>query len=54
MDKFWKLITPSGHSWERKVLGFLRAELPDDEPFRVWAKYEFSKGSAVHQLKPYP
>ncbi|MBN2887241.1 MAG: BREX system serine/threonine kinase PglW [Chromatiaceae bacterium] len=41
MDKLWKQITPSDFSWEREALEFLRAELPDHEPYRAWANFEF-------------
>lgn len=41
MDKLWKQITPSDFSWEREALAFLRAGLPDHEPYRAWANFEF-------------
>ncbi|MBA1445768.1 MAG: BREX system serine/threonine kinase PglW [Chromatiales bacterium] len=41
MDKLWKQITPSDFSWEREALAFLRAKLPDHEPYRAWANFEF-------------
>ncbi|RLJ22030.1 BREX system serine/threonine kinase PglW [bacterium endosymbiont of Escarpia laminata] len=41
MDKLWKQITPSDFSWEREALEFLKGELPDHEPYRVWANFEF-------------
>lgn len=41
MDKLWKQITPSDFSWEREALEFLRAQLPDHEPYRAWANFEF-------------
>ncbi len=41
MDKHWKQITPSEYAWEREALEVLRAALPDHEPYRAWANFEF-------------
>ncbi len=41
MEKNWKQITPSGYSWEREALEFARQELPDHDPYRAWANFEF-------------
>lgn len=41
MNKLWKQITPSDFAWEREALTFLRKELPDHEPYRAWANFEF-------------
>ena len=41
MDKLWKQITPSDFSWEREALEYLRSRLPDHEPYRAWANFEF-------------
>ena len=41
MKKLWKQITPSDFAWEREALEFLRAQLPDHEPYRAWANFEF-------------
>ncbi|MBK1704926.1 BREX system serine/threonine kinase PglW [Halochromatium glycolicum] len=41
MDKLWKQITPSDYAWEHEALDFLRHKLPDHEPYRVWANFEF-------------
>ncbi|MCG7962843.1 MAG: BREX system serine/threonine kinase PglW [Candidatus Thiodiazotropha taylori] len=41
MDNLWKQITPSDFAWEREALEFLCAELPDHEPYRAWANFEF-------------
>lgn len=41
MDKFWKQITPSDYAWEQEALGFVKAALPDHEPYRAWANFEF-------------
>ena len=41
MDKSWKQITPSDFAWERDALDFVREHLPDHEPYRAWANFEF-------------
>lgn len=40
----WKEVTPSEYPWEREALGYLRAKLPDREPYRAWANFEFIAG----------
>ena len=37
----WKEIAPSQFAWEREALDFLKAELPDCEPYRAWSNFEF-------------
>ena len=37
----WKQITPSEYPWEREALDFVREGLPDHEPYRAWANFEF-------------
>ncbi len=37
----WKQFGDSRFPWEREALDFLRAGLPDHEPFRVWCLMEF-------------
>ncbi|RKT46664.1 BREX system serine/threonine kinase PglW [Thiocapsa rosea] len=41
MNKLWKQITPSDYAWEREALAFLKEQLPDHEPYRAWANFEF-------------
>lgn len=41
MDKLWKQITPSDYAWEREALEFVRQQLPDHDPYRAWANFEF-------------
>jgi len=41
MDKLWKQITPSDYAWEREALAFARQALPDHDPYRAWANFEF-------------
>ena len=37
----WKTITQSQYSWEREALEFIKERLPDREPYRAWANFEF-------------
>lgn len=37
----WKSITESQFAWEREALEFVRERLPDHEPWRAWANFEF-------------
>jgi len=37
----WKQITPSQFPWEREALDYVRENLPDCDPYRVWANFEF-------------
>ncbi len=41
MDRLWKQITPSDYSWEREALEFAKNLLPDHDPYRAWANFEF-------------
>lgn len=41
MDKLWKQITPSDFAWEREALAFAKQILPDHDPYRAWANFEF-------------
>jgi hypothetical protein len=41
MANNWKIITPSEFEHERRALDFVRAGLPDHEPYRAWANFEF-------------
>ncbi|MBK1646158.1 serine/threonine protein kinase [Thiocapsa imhoffii] len=41
MDQLWKQITPSDFAWEREALAYLKAMLPNHEPYRAWANFEF-------------
>ncbi len=44
MDKLWKQVTPSDFAWEREGLAFVKDKLPDHDPYRVWANFEFIAG----------
>ncbi len=37
----WKAISHSEYAWEREALEFIRKRLPDREPYRAWANFEF-------------
>lgn len=40
-DGRWRSITESQYPWEREALDFVRQRLPDHEPYRAWANFEF-------------
>src|SRR5215468_10558407 len=40
-DARWRTITESQYPWERDALEFIRQRLPDYEPYRAWANFEF-------------
>lgn len=51
MDKLWKQITPSDFAWEREALAFLKENLPNHEPYRAWANFEFIvQGGAINEV----
>jgi len=37
----WSAISESPYPWEREALEFVRVGLPDHEPYRAWANFEF-------------
>ena len=37
----WTAVTEPAFAWEREALDFLRSHLPDYEPWRAWANFEF-------------
>ena len=41
MDKLWKSITTSDYAWEQEALEFAKQALPDHDPYRAWANFEF-------------
>jgi hypothetical protein len=41
MEKLWKQITLSDFDWEREALEFAKQALPDRDPYRAWANFEF-------------
>ena len=46
----WKIITPSKFEWERGP-GLHPHGLPDHEPYRAWANFEFqSSDGAIYEV----
>lgn len=37
----WIAVTESNYSWEREALEFIRQRLPQRDPIRAWANFEF-------------
>src|ERR1700722_6060418 len=37
----WSAVSQSPFAWEREALNFARSHLPDHEPWRAWANFEF-------------
>jgi len=50
MKDAWVQVTPSEYPWEREGLAFLKARLPDNEPFRAWANFEFLVDGTVSEV----
>ena len=47
----WTIITPSQYEWERRGLDFIRTGLPDYDPYRAWANFEFQTGyGAIYEV----
>ena len=47
----WNVITPSEFPWEREALDFIRAGLPDHEPYRAWVGFDFqTPEGAIYQV----
>src|SRR5947209_2500551 len=47
----WNIITPSQYEWERRGLDFIRTGLPDHDPYRAWANFEFQTGDgAIYEV----
>jgi serine/threonine protein kinase len=47
----WNIITPSQYEHERRGLDFVRAGLPDHEPYRAWSNFEFQTSEgAVYEV----
>lgn len=40
-DNRWHVIAESNFPWEREALEWLRAQLPDRDPWNVWTNFEF-------------
>jgi hypothetical protein len=51
MKTRWTTITPSQYPWEQAALDFVRARLPDHDPYRAWANFEFvSHDGAIYEV----
>src|SRR5437588_11946780 len=51
MKTRWNTITPSQYPWERAALDLVRAGLPDHEPYRAWANFEFqAPDGAIYEV----
>ena len=50
MDRAWIQVTPSEFSWERDALAFLKQRLPDHEPYRAWANFEFVLDGSIGEV----
>ncbi|MGM0490406.1 MAG: BREX system serine/threonine kinase PglW [Planctomycetota bacterium] len=47
----WNIITPSQYEWERRALDFIRAGLPNHDPYRAWTNFEFqSHDGAIYEV----
>src|SRR5829696_4765857 len=47
----WRIITPSRYEWERAALDFIREGLPDHDPYRAWANFEFQAADgAIYEV----
>lgn len=47
----WNIITPSQYEWERRALDFIREGLPDHDPYRAWANFEFqTNDGAIYEV----
>jgi serine/threonine protein kinase len=46
----WTQVTPSDFPWEREALAFLKEGLPDHEPYRAWANFEFMLDGTIGEV----
>jgi serine/threonine protein kinase len=47
----WNIITPSQYEWERRGLDFIKTGLPDHDPYRAWANFEFqTPDGAIYEV----
>lgn len=37
----WKAITQSEYAWEQEAIQYIKDRLPDRDPYRAWANFEF-------------
>ena len=50
MDARCTQVTPSNYPWEREALAFLKTRLPDHEPYRAWANFEFLLDGTIGEV----
>jgi hypothetical protein len=50
VDAGWTQVTPSDFPWEREALAFLKEGLPDHEPYRAWANFEFMLDGTIGEV----
>lgn len=50
MDKNWTQVTPSEFAHEQEALAFLKRGLPNHDPFRAWANFEFIANGAIAEV----
>ena len=47
----WTIVTHSQFEWERRGLDFIRKGLPDHDPYRAWANFEFqTRDGAIYEV----
>jgi len=46
----WIQVTPSSFAWERAALDWVRARLPDADPWRAWANFELVDDHGVAEV----
>ena len=47
----WKFVTPSQYDHERNALDFVRAGLPDHDPYQAWTNFEFqTDDGAIYEV----
>jgi serine/threonine protein kinase len=46
----WTQVTPSEFPWERDALAYLQRGLPDHEPYRAWANFEFLLDGTIGEV----
>jgi serine/threonine protein kinase len=49
-DERWIDINEAEHAGEQAALDYLRINLPDTEPYRAWASFEFPQGGKYRQV----
>lgn len=50
MKAGWVQVTPSEFPWEREALAFLKERLPEHEPYRAWANFEFILDGTIGEV----